>query len=118
MPTASTSQILGNNECIEPFTSNTYSRSTLAGEFLVVNKYLQNSLTRLVKRVEKRAREWYASQSPRFRRLVKFDQVTMTFMLFTDGYDNRFELDKDGKMLAEAIREFRGCWRHCHLYGV
>ena len=47
MPTASTSQILGNNECIEPFTSNIYSRSTLAGEFLVVNRYLQNSLTRI-----------------------------------------------------------------------
>ena len=47
MPTASTSQILGNNECIEPFTSNIYSRSTLAGEFLIVNKYLQDNLTRL-----------------------------------------------------------------------
>ena len=47
MPTASTSQILGNNECIEPFTSNIYSRSTLAGTFLVINKYLQDDLTRL-----------------------------------------------------------------------
>lgn len=47
MPTASTSQILGNNECIEPFTSNIYSRSTLAGEFLIVNKYLQSDLLRL-----------------------------------------------------------------------
>lgn len=68
---------------------------------------LYDTALQSVKRVEKRAREWYASQSPRFRRLVKFDQVTMTFMLFTDGYDNRSELDKDGKMLAEAIREFR-----------
>ena len=40
MPTASTSQILGNNECIEPFTSNIYLRRTLAGEFVVINKYL------------------------------------------------------------------------------
>jgi ribonucleoside-diphosphate reductase alpha subunit len=40
MPTASTSQILGYNECIEPFTSNIYVRRTLAGEFTVVNKYL------------------------------------------------------------------------------
>ena len=40
MPTASTSQILGNNECIEPFTSNIYLRRTLAGEFIVINKYL------------------------------------------------------------------------------
>ena len=44
MPTASTSQILGNNECFEPFTSNIYSRSTLAGEFMIVNKYLQKEL--------------------------------------------------------------------------
>ena len=40
MPTASTSQILGYNECIEPFTTNIYARRTLAGEFTVVNKYL------------------------------------------------------------------------------
>ena len=44
MPTASTSQILGNNECFEPFTSNIYSRSTLAGEFIMVNKHLQKEL--------------------------------------------------------------------------
>ena len=47
MPTASTSQILGNNECIEPFTSNIYSRGTLAGQFIVVNKYLQADLLRI-----------------------------------------------------------------------
>lgn len=40
MPTASTSQILGNNECFEPFTSNLYTRGVLAGTFIVVNKYL------------------------------------------------------------------------------
>ena len=40
MPTASTSQILGNNECFEPFTTNIYLRRTLAGEFIVINKYL------------------------------------------------------------------------------
>ncbi len=44
MPTASTSQILGFNECFEPFTSNIYSRRTLAGEFVVVNKYLMREL--------------------------------------------------------------------------
>jgi len=44
MPTASTSQILGFNECFEPFTSNIYKRATLAGEFTVVNKYLLNDL--------------------------------------------------------------------------
>ena len=44
MPTASTSQILGNNECFEPFTSNIYSRSTLAGEFMLVNKHMMNDL--------------------------------------------------------------------------
>ena len=47
MPTASTSQILGNNECIEPFTSNIYIRRTLAGEFVVVNKYLIHDLLKL-----------------------------------------------------------------------
>jgi ribonucleoside-diphosphate reductase alpha subunit len=44
MPTASTSQILGNNECFEPFTSNLYARRTLAGEFIVVNQYLVKEL--------------------------------------------------------------------------
>ena len=44
MPTASTSQILGFNECFEPLTSNLYSRRTLAGEFVVVNKYLMREL--------------------------------------------------------------------------
>jgi len=44
MPTASTSQILGNNECFEPFTSNIYSRRTLAGEFVLANKYLIRDL--------------------------------------------------------------------------
>lgn len=44
MPTASTSQIMGNNECFEPFTSNIYTRRVLAGEFIVVNKYLLNDL--------------------------------------------------------------------------
>jgi ribonucleoside-diphosphate reductase alpha subunit len=47
MPTASTSQILGYNECIEPFTSNIYSRRTLAGEFIVTNKYLMKDLNAL-----------------------------------------------------------------------
>jgi ribonucleotide reductase alpha subunit len=44
MPTASTSQILGNNECIEPYTTNIYLRRTLAGEFVVVNKHLVKDL--------------------------------------------------------------------------
>ena len=44
MPTASTAQILGNNECFEPFTSNIYTRRTMAGEFIVVNKYLMREL--------------------------------------------------------------------------
>jgi ribonucleotide reductase alpha subunit len=47
MPTASTSQILGNNECFEPFTSNIYSRRTNAGEFVMVNKYLMMELNKL-----------------------------------------------------------------------
>jgi ribonucleoside-diphosphate reductase alpha chain len=47
MPTASTSQILGNNECFEPFTSNVYKRGTLSGEFVIVNKYLLKDLVQL-----------------------------------------------------------------------
>ena len=47
MPTASTSQILGFNECFEPFTSNLYTRRTLAGEFIVINKYLIKDLINL-----------------------------------------------------------------------
>jgi len=47
MPTASTSQILGNNECFEPFTSNLYSRRVLSGEFMIVNKYLVEDLVGL-----------------------------------------------------------------------
>lgn len=47
MPTASTSQILGNNECFEPFTSNIYVRRTNAGEFVIVNKYLMKELETL-----------------------------------------------------------------------
>jgi len=47
MPTASTSQILGNNECFEPFTSNIYVRRVLSGEFVVVNKYLLKDLVKL-----------------------------------------------------------------------
>lgn len=46
MPTASTSQILGNNECFEPFTSNLYVRRVLSGEFVVVNKYLLKDLVK------------------------------------------------------------------------
>lgn len=47
MPTASTSQILGYNECIEPITSNIYNRRTLAGEFILTNKYLMSDLLKL-----------------------------------------------------------------------
>ena len=47
MPTASTSQILGNNECFEPITSNIYTRRTLAGDFIIINKYLVKDLMKL-----------------------------------------------------------------------
>lgn len=47
MPTASTSQILGNNECFEPFTSNLYTRRVLAGDFMVINKYLVEDLIKI-----------------------------------------------------------------------
>ncbi|HRE74911.1 MAG TPA: ribonucleoside-diphosphate reductase subunit alpha [Flavobacteriales bacterium] len=47
MPTASTAQILGNNECFEPYTSNIFTRRVLAGEFIVVNKHLMRDLVKL-----------------------------------------------------------------------
>jgi ribonucleoside-diphosphate reductase alpha chain len=47
MPTASTSQILGNNECFEPFTSNIYTRRVMAGDFMVINKYLVSDLVKM-----------------------------------------------------------------------
>ena len=47
MPTASTAQILGNNECFEPFTANIYKRNTLSGEFVMVNKHLIQDLDSL-----------------------------------------------------------------------
>jgi ribonucleotide reductase alpha subunit len=47
MPTASTAQILGNNECFEPYTTNIYLRRTLAGEFVVVNKHLVEDLKKI-----------------------------------------------------------------------
>jgi len=47
MPTASTSQILGNNECFEPYTSNIYTRRVLSGEFVIVNKHLLKDLVKL-----------------------------------------------------------------------
>ena len=47
MPTASTSQILGNNECFEPFTSNLYTRRVLSGDFIIINKYLVEDLIKL-----------------------------------------------------------------------
>jgi ribonucleoside-diphosphate reductase alpha chain len=49
MPTASTSQIMGNNECIEPYTSNIYTRRTLSGEYIIVNKHLLRDLIALGK---------------------------------------------------------------------
>lgn len=47
MPTASTSQILGNNECFEPYTSNIYTRRVLSGEFTMVNRHLVSKLMEL-----------------------------------------------------------------------
>jgi ribonucleotide reductase alpha subunit len=47
MPTASTSQILGNNECFEPYTSNIYTRSTIAGDFVVINEHMVRDLNKL-----------------------------------------------------------------------
>lgn len=61
MPTASTSQILGNNECFEPYTSNIYTRRVLSGEFIVVNKHLLEDLIQLDIWDEKMKQELIAS---------------------------------------------------------
>jgi ribonucleoside-diphosphate reductase alpha chain len=61
MPTASTSQILGNNECFEPYTSNIYTRRVLSGEFIVVNKHLLEDLIQLGIWDEKMKQELIAS---------------------------------------------------------
>ena len=56
MPTASTSQLLGNNECFEPFTSNIYRRDTIAGSFVCINKHLVRDL-KLVDKWNKAAKD-------------------------------------------------------------
>jgi ribonucleoside-diphosphate reductase alpha subunit len=61
MPTATTSNIAGQNECFEPFTSNIYTRKTLAGEFLVINRHLMRRLTALGLWDEKMRRELLAA---------------------------------------------------------
>lgn len=61
MPTATTSNIVGQNECFEPFTSNVYTRKTLAGEFLVVNKHLMRRLAGLNLWDEKMRRDLLAA---------------------------------------------------------
>lgn len=61
MPTASTSQILGNNECFEPYTQNLYTRRVLSGEFIVVNKSLMRDLVRLGLWNEKIKNELFAA---------------------------------------------------------
>ena len=53
MPTASTSQILGNNECFEPYTANMYTRRVLAGEFTVINRHLINILSQSFVHIQK-----------------------------------------------------------------
>lgn len=62
MPTASTSQILGNNECFEPFTSNMYLRRVLAGEFIVVNEHLVRDLTAIGKWTKQTSMEIVAAK--------------------------------------------------------
>ena len=51
MPTASTSQLLGNNESFEPYTSNIFVRRVLAGEFVLINPHLVKDLIRMVKKI-------------------------------------------------------------------
>ena len=62
MPTASTSQILGNNEAFEPYTSNIYTRRVLSGEFIVVNKHLLEDLVNLGLVEQRYERRDHASQ--------------------------------------------------------
>lgn len=81
MPTASTAQILGNNECFEPYTSNVYLRRTMAGEFVVVNKFLVDLL--------KERRQW--NQETRDRLVAHGGSIQDMPDLFTDEERARFK---------------------------
>jgi len=87
MPTASTSQILGNNECFEPFTSNLYVRRTLAGEFVCVNTHLLKDL------IERKL--WSAS-------------MKNTLIAHNGSVQNIPEIPKDLKELYKTVWEIKG----------
>ena len=85
MPTASTSQIMGFNECFEPYTSNIYKRGTLAGEFMVVNKYLVNDLVKL----------------------NKWNQSTKDLIIMENGSVKSLDIPNDLKELYKTVWEIK-----------
>jgi ribonucleotide reductase alpha subunit len=128
MPTATTSNVVGQNECFEPFTSNIYTRQTLAGEFFIVNRHLMAELTELglwdeqmrreiiaaggsvqgvdripadVRRRYRTARELHPSLTIRMAKaMAPFVCQSMSMNLFLDGPD----LPKILRFLFEAWR--------------
>jgi ribonucleotide reductase alpha subunit len=126
MPTATTSNIVGQNECFEPFTSNIYPRKTLAGEFLVVNRHLMRRLTGLglwdekmrrvpaeVRRLHRTAREIHPSLVIRMAKsMAPFICQSMSMNLFLDEPD----LSKIVRFLVEGWRAgLKTGMYYCHM---
>jgi ribonucleotide reductase alpha subunit len=140
MPTATTSNIVGQNECFEPFTSNTYTRRTLAGEFLVVNRHLLRRLAELgiwdeamrcdilaaggsvqgiaripdaVRRLHRTAREIHPSLFIRMAKsMAPFICQSMSMNLFLDAPD----LSKILRFLVEGWRAgLKTGLYYCHM---
>lgn len=85
MPTASTSQIMGNNDAFEPFTSNLYTRRVLSGEFIVVNRFLFNDL----------------------HKLGLWDQTTKEILIRDNGSVANLDISQDLKELYKTVWEMR-----------
>ena len=87
MPTASTSQILGNNECFEPFTANIYKRNTLSGEYAIINKHLVEDLVNLG---------------------IWSDNIRMKLIIDNGSVQNIDEIPADIKEVYKTVWEIKG----------
>jgi ribonucleoside-diphosphate reductase alpha chain len=87
MPTASTAQILGNNECFEPFTANIYKRNTLSGEYAIINKHLVEDLVNLG---------------------IWSDNIRMKLIIDNGSVQNIDEIPADIKEVYKTVWEIKG----------
>ena len=87
MPTASTAQILGNNECFEPFTANIYKRNTLSGEYAIINKHLVEDLVNLG---------------------IWSDNIRMKLIIDNGSVQNIDEIPSDIKEVYKTVWEIKG----------